>query len=445
MKELTVQHTDNNRRIVKNSILMAVRMVFLMIINLVTVRFVRSGLGVESYGLLNAVVGVVHLLTCLGVVLSAASQRFLSMAMGENNTKKMTEVFTSSLQISFIFSMIVVVAFETIGLWFIITQMNYPASEFHSVIWIYQLAIITLVNTIIQMPFMAAIIAHEQIHVFAAATILEAVIKLFIAFALPLITSYQLIVYVGLLLTASLLTTVIYVWYCYKHYDECKTWLPNREHIRPMLSFSAWTLFGSLAGSALIQGNMLLLNIYSGTASNAAFAVAIQIYFAIIQLGSTILVAVRSRMIQSYANKQFDYLNRLFHFSELALLGLLIVICTPLIYWMPDILHMWLGNVNEETIDFSRWMVLSAGVITLGAPITIILQATGHVKQYHLLIEPIILLSLPVSWLLLKAGYPTTYTCYAILLFSVIAHILRYERLIRYYPNISLKMSKFHE
>lgn len=416
---------------------MFVRMSILLVINMVAVRYVRSGLGIESYGLLNAITGFVHLLSCLGVVLSAASLRFLSMAMGENNIHKMREVFTTSLRISLYFSLLVIVLFETIGLWFVITRMNYPVSELHTVIWIYQFSIIHLINTLIQVPYLATITAHEEIRIFAGVTLLEAIHKLVAALAIPLFTSYSLIVYTGLLLVFSLLSTVIYIWFSYKNFGECQSLAHTNQHIRPMLSFSTWTLLGSLAGSALIQGNTILINIYSGNISNAAFAVAISIYSAILQVGNSIFVAIRSRMIQSYSNHQYNYLNQLFVFSQKALIWILIPFSILLFYWMPDILKIWLGDIDEETISCSRGMMLSACILIFNNPITIIIQATGHVKQYHLLIEFIILLSIPCNWYLLVNGFSPAATCYVILFFCSIAHLARFERLKRFYPSIS--------
>ena len=416
---------------------MFVRMGLLMLINLVAVRFVRSGLGVESFGILNAVTGVVHLLTFLGVVLSAATQRFLSIALGENDKIKQNEIFSTSLRISIYFIAFIIVIFESIGLWFVIQHMNYPASEFNSVMWIYQFSIFTFANTIIQVPYLAAIIAHEDIHIFAISTLSEAILKLIVALAIPYFAPNRLIIYVGLLLLISLIPTLIYVIYTNKHYEECRSYTRTNQYLRSMLSFSAWTMIGALAGSALIQGNTLLINVYNGPISNAAFAIAIQIFVAVSQLGSNVFVAVRSRMIQSYANKEYDYLNQLFIMSEKALIWLLPIVCIPLFIWMPDILQLWLGNSDYETINCSRGMLLSACVLILSNPITIIIQATGNVKQYHLLIEPIILLSIPASWLLLRAGFSSVYTCYAIFAFCLIAHFVRLERLKRYYPFVS--------
>ena len=104
---------------------------------------------------------------------------------------------------------------------------------------------------------------------------------------------------------------------------------------------------------------------------------------------------------------------------------------------MPDILKIWLGDIDEETINCSRGMMLSACIPIFNNPITIIIQATGHVKQYHLLIEFIILLSIPCNWYLLVNGFSPVATCYVILFFCSIAHLARFERLKRFYPTIS--------
>lgn len=427
-----------NRTIARNSVLLFIRMGILMLINLVAVRFVRSGLGVESYGILNAVFGVVQLLMCLGTVLSASTQRFLSIAMGEQDKDKLTDTFASSMRISMILVGVVIVIFETIGLWFVVSKMNYPSSESYTIRWIYQFAIIILVNILLQAPFLAATIAHEKINVFAFVTLLEAGLKFVAALLIPFFRGNPLMTYAALLLCFSVLSTLIYAVYCFRNFDECRFVTGKGNLTSSMLSFSTWTLFGYLAGSAMLQGNMLILNVLKGTVTNAAFAVALQIYFAFTQLGNNIVVAVRPRMFQSYASLQYDYLNQLLIFSQKILFWLLLICSVPLFYWMPDLLELWLGNVDEETINFSRWMMIASCIIVLGSPITIILQAAGRVKEYHLLIEPVMLLCLPVNYYLLQNGYSSLMVCYTIICFSIIAHVLRFERLKRYYPQVSL-------
>ena len=97
-----------------------------MFINLVAVRFLRSssGLGVEGYGVYNAINGVVNLVVCLNTVLSAASQRFFSVKIGEGDEVGLRNVFQISLRVSWMMAAAAVVLFETVGLWFVINKMN---------------------------------------------------------------------------------------------------------------------------------------------------------------------------------------------------------------------------------------------------------------------------------------------------------------------------------
>ena len=67
------------KKVAKNTLLLFVRMALLMVINLVAVRYVRQGLGLEDYGILNAVTGIVQIVICLKSILATATQRFISM------------------------------------------------------------------------------------------------------------------------------------------------------------------------------------------------------------------------------------------------------------------------------------------------------------------------------------------------------------------------------
>lgn len=55
--------SDNSRRIAKNTLLLYFRMLLLLFIGLFTSRIVLKTLGVEDYGVYNAVGGVVTVLT----------------------------------------------------------------------------------------------------------------------------------------------------------------------------------------------------------------------------------------------------------------------------------------------------------------------------------------------------------------------------------------------
>lgn len=58
-----VENSVNNRRIAKNTLILYIRMIFLMLINLYASRIVLTALGVEDYGIYNVVGGVVAMLS----------------------------------------------------------------------------------------------------------------------------------------------------------------------------------------------------------------------------------------------------------------------------------------------------------------------------------------------------------------------------------------------
>lgn len=73
----------NNRRIAKNTLLLYVRMLLTMGVSLYTSRVVLDALGVEDYGIYNVVGGVVAMFSFFNGSMTAATQRFLSYAIGK--------------------------------------------------------------------------------------------------------------------------------------------------------------------------------------------------------------------------------------------------------------------------------------------------------------------------------------------------------------------------
>ena len=108
---------------------MILRMLLLTIINLYTVRFVLKGLGVIDYGIFNAVAGVVTSASFISAVLALSIQRFFSIALGQEDEERLKTIFSASLNIIIILSITIIILFETVGLWFVSTQMTIPAER----------------------------------------------------------------------------------------------------------------------------------------------------------------------------------------------------------------------------------------------------------------------------------------------------------------------------
>ena len=67
-----------NMRIAKNTLLLYMRTLFIMLITLYTSRVVLNTLGVEDYGIYNVVGGVVTMFTVISGSLSTSISRFIT-------------------------------------------------------------------------------------------------------------------------------------------------------------------------------------------------------------------------------------------------------------------------------------------------------------------------------------------------------------------------------
>ena len=70
-----------NKRIAKNTLLLYVRMLFTMSISLFTSRVILSNLGVEDFGIVNVVGGVVSMFSVLSGSMSSSISRFITFEL----------------------------------------------------------------------------------------------------------------------------------------------------------------------------------------------------------------------------------------------------------------------------------------------------------------------------------------------------------------------------
>ena len=192
---MTSPVSTNNRRIAKNTLLLYFRMLLMIGINLYTSRVILQVLGVEDFGINNVVGGVITMLGFLTGSLAGASSRYITYDLGKGDMEIMKKTFGNILSIHLLLAGLVVVIGETIGLWFMTTQLQIPETRETAAFWVYQFSIISFVLSVISVPYNASIIAHEKMSAFAYISIVDAVLKLLIVYLLLVISYDKLIVY----------------------------------------------------------------------------------------------------------------------------------------------------------------------------------------------------------------------------------------------------------
>lgn len=241
------------------------RMFLMMLIGLYTSRVVLNALGVEDYGIYNVVGGLVTMFSMLSGSLSAAISRFITYELGKENQDKLSRIFSASVTIQLLLSLIIVILAELIGVWFLNEKMSIPSDRMVAANAVLQISIITFVINLISVPYNAVIIAHERMSAFAYISILEAIGKLVIASLIVASPLDKLIFYAILMCALSVLIRMIYGFYCKRHFNECSyhfRW--DKGLLGQMFKFAGWNFFG--AGSALLmtQGVNMLMNMFSG-------------------------------------------------------------------------------------------------------------------------------------------------------------------------------------
>lgn len=434
-------------KVARNSVLLYLRLIITMIINLYIVRIVINTLGIEDYGIFNVVAGLVTMLTSITSILSSSTQRFYSFYMDDNKESKLNSIFVSSFDIILLFTIITFIISESFGLWFVNTHLVIPVEKIEEANWIYQYSLFTFIVSIFQIPYMSAVIAHEDMHLFSIITIFECVIKLFFALLLSIFDDNRLTFFCFFLFISQLICFLLYLFICIKKYPECKYQSSKRsKSIRnELLSFSGWVFFGSAANVGMNQINTILVNIFFGPIVNSARAIAIQMSNAISTFTTNFIIAFKPSMIKSYAENDIDRLNTLFDLSNKFIFYCMLFICLPLFIEMKHILYFWINMYDEETILFCRLMLIYIFIMALNNPISIIIHATGKVKQYHFFVEIFTLLSVPITYLLFKMGYPPYTTFLTMIIAAFFSHIVRLFCLNKYYPyyKISQYFSSF--
>jgi len=430
---------SNSKRIVENTVFLYMRMLFVMLINILSVRFVLKGLGVVDYGIFNVVAGLVTMFHSLSNVVASATLRFHSYYIGEGNEKKVSDVFSASINIYALLSVCIFIMTEALGLWFINTQMELPAERLTAANMVYQFAIGAFIVSLMTTPYSSIIFAYERMKAFSIISVCECILKFLLALSLLYLTKDHLIIYgLGLFVISivTLLTNVVVSSKSGKCHYVRKV---EGNLYKQMLSFSGWTLFSSTAGISINYLVTMVTNVFFGPIVNAARAIAFQINSAMNSFTGNIIMAIKPPMIKIYAEGDYDKVDVFFQFCNKAVYFCLLFVVMPIFFEMETVLKLWLGVEDAQTTLFSRLILIYALIVSLNNPIAIIIQATGKIRAYSTYVEIPTLLCFPITWLLYYLHFPAETAFYVMIVAILISHIIRLICLKRLFPVFSYR------
>lgn len=427
-------------RIAKNTMILYMRVLLTMVIMLYTSRVVLNNLGVNDYGIYSVVEGVVTLFYCLNSSMISSTQRYMTFEIGRKDHFQLNKVFTSSLVIQCIISVLVVIVSETIGLWFLNNKMIIPPDRLYAARWIFHLSVLTLVWGILSIPYNSLIIAYEKMTVFAYISMSIVVLKLFVAFLLPYLSGDKLILYAWLMMSISIFNVLFYYICCRRYFKELRFKIVYLQTslIKEMLSFASFSFLGSFSILSYTQGLNVLLNVFFGTGVNAARGIAVQVQGAIGSFSNNFQMALNPQITKSYAQKNMSYMSELLFASSKYTFFLLLFLSLPIMLETRYILVLWLKIVPDYTVVFVQIMLPIIIIMSMSKPIEIVVYSTGKIKKYQLIIGVIELSILPISYCCFKYGgkpYSAFWVNFFVLLISLFVKLY----IAKFSVGISLK------
>ena len=437
-------YTENTRRIAKNTLMLYIRMFFMMFLGLFTSRIVLEALGESDFGVYNVVAGVVAMFTLISGALTTSVTRFITYELGKGEGAQLQKVYSTAVNVQLLLSLIVIILTEPVGLWFIENKMTIDPSRIPDARIVLHFSLLAFVINLMSVPQMASITAHEKMSAYAYIGILDGVLRFAVAYCLTYVTSSRLVYYAIMMAGVVLVVRMAYNRYCTRHFPECRYMLVfDRKLLKEMFAFAGWNSIGVASGVLRDQGGNILVNIFSGaagTAVNAARGLAVQLNAAVQSFVTNFMTAVNPQITKSYASGEHDYMFSLVRKSSRMSFYLLFIIALPVLFNTEYLLWLWLGEVPAHTVLFVQLFLVFSLSESLSQPLITAVFATGKVRNYQIAVGGLQLLNLPISYLFLHFGAPLEIT---VVVSIVISQVCFFVRLVMLKKQISFSISSF--
>ena len=425
MRSNIIMSAIDQKRIAKNTLLLYVRIGVVMLVGLYTSRVVLDALGEVDFGIYNAVGGIVMMFSFLSSTMSTSCQRFYSYEIGCGNFDELRRTFSLCVLVFAAIMVVVAMLAEGSGIWLLYNKMHLE-DRFDAAWWVLHCSVVSFMFTIMRTPFMGMVIAKEKMKVFAYLSVIEVLGNLAVAFLIARHGGDRLIFYSLLMIVVNASVTMFYLVYCRMFYPECKfSFYWDKKRFVEIFSFAGWNMIGSLSNICKSHGINILLNIFFSPVVNAARGLAYKVFSSLQAFADNFYWAVRPQIIKSYSVGDRDAMLKLVCQSSKFSYFLMFAVALPVFVETPFLLGIWLKEVPDYTILFTRLVIINAVVESLGNPLAAAIQAYGKIRNYNLAVGGFILTILPISYLFLKLGFPPQMVFYVSIVVCTLAIFVR--------------------
>ena len=415
----------SKERIIKNSLLLYVRMLFTMWLNLYATRLTLANLGIEDMGVYGVIGSIVSLFTVFTGGITSAVQRFITFELGLKDGQP-NKVFCSSLNVIFILSGLMLVLLEIGGLWMLENKVNIPEVSRDASFWVFQLSVLTCLVNLISIPYNALIIAHEKMNAFAVISIIQVVLNFLAAYCLSLFESNRLLLYAVMLAAASVFVRMLYQVYCHRKFDEALYhWGIDWERVKEIGKFMGISTASGALQIVSSQGIVFVINLTFGVAINGVYTIALQLKNSILSFAQNVQRAIAPQITKTYANGEMDFYKALVYGGSKFEVYLIYFIMIPFLFRTDYIMKLWLGEVPEYAVLFAQCIVFLSLTYAAFEPIRIAVYATNRIRNFMVIPEILYMLIIPISYVVGKLTNSPFFMILSIVLVDISICVVR--------------------
>ncbi len=415
-------------RILKNTAFLYLKMGITVLVSLWTTRVILEALGHSDFGIYNVVGGALSFLGFINSCMAGATQRFMSYEEGAGNIQSQKKIFNVSVIIHLFISIISAVLMLSVGYFIFRDFLQIPEDRLYASAVVYCSLIISMIFTVMNVPYDAVLNAHENMRYFAIIGILESLLKLVVAYMCSYSYGDRLILY-GLLMAAiPIITFVIMRMYCHSQYAECEICISqyfDKLKMKEMFSYAGWSFLSSSSSLMTMQGISLVLNYFFGVLVNAAQGIGTQISGQLMAFSNSLLKALNPVIVKSEGAGQRERMRMLLCSGSKLSFMIYAVLAIPFIVECDYVLTLWLKHPPVYAGSITKLILIRIIISRISAPFSTAIGATGKIKSYSKICSLLWISIIPTSVILYLIGFPVT-TIYYVLIVDTVLFLFVY-------------------
>lgn len=400
--------SEGNILIFKNSAILFLRLLFTSVLGLLSTRFVIRSLGASDFGLYSVVGGVVVMMAFLNIVMTSTTYRYISFEMGKGDNKSVNKVFNISLVIHILLAFLVLALIETAGVYYVKNYLNIDQKKLSDALFVLRFSTYATVFSIISIPYQGLVTAKEKFSTQALIEITRSLLTFSIALILVYYLGNKLKFYSLLIALTGIVPSFLFYFYCKRNYSKIIKWNFQRDKskYKEMINFSGWIMIGAAASVGQTTVSALIINVFFGTIINAAYGIANSVNGLVLIFARNLGQAAIPQITMSFSSGNIDRSISLAAYISKYTILLMLLPALPILLETDFLLHLWLGKIPPYTVIFCQLMIINALISNLGGGLPAVIQATGKIKYFQIILSTTSLVSLPISYILFKEGFP---------------------------------------